>query len=107
MTKCIQRLANAYRNAPIQGTVADGAMLAFSRLDELLDEYPTAYPITTVHDSIAIEVDKEDAEELAKKMHQTMVDSLARYVPDIPIVVDLDILSSLSEDDIVEFPTAA
>lgn len=107
MAKCIRRLANAYRNAPIQGTVADAALLAFGRLGDLLDQYPTAYPITTVHDSIAIEVDAEEAEEIAAKMHAEMVGALARYVPDVPIVVDLDILTSLSEDDLAELPAAA
>lgn len=107
MAQCVRRLSNAYRNAPIQGTVADAAMLAFTRLNDLLDKYPTAYPVTTVHDSIAIEVDLEDAAEIAPMMKSVMESSLERYVPDVPIVVDLDVLRSLSEDDTVELPTAA
>lgn len=107
MSRCVRRLANAYRNAPIQGTVADGALYAFWKLYGLLEEFPFAYPVTTVHDSIAIECDQEDAPRLKERMEQEMVSALERYVPDVTIVADVDILNSLDDSDIVEYaPTA-
>lgn len=97
----VKGLSRQYRNAPIQGTVADAAQLAFGRLQrEFLPKYPTAVPVITVHDSIAIEVDAEVAEAAGADMQRIMEEALQRYVKNVPVVADLDILNSLKGDDI-------
>ncbi|WP_202638698.1 DNA polymerase [Bailinhaonella thermotolerans] len=99
---CVDRMANAYRNAPIQGSVADGVLLAFAKLTELLEEYPTAFPVISIHDSIALECDAADAAELLPRMRQVMEACLRHYCPDVPIVADVAILTSLDDkhDDV-------
>ena len=98
MARQVARLANAYRNAPIQGSVADAVLRAFALLADLMDKYPTAKPVSTVHDSIVIECDLEEAKDLATEMETLMVEALAAYVPDVKVVADLEILSSLDEE---------
>lgn len=95
MSGCVSRLANAYRNAPIQGTVADAVLLAFAMLFDMLDEFPTAKPVTTVHDSIVLEVDATEAEAICERMKEQMETALAYYVPDVKVVADLEVLASL------------
>lgn len=97
MSQLVNRQANAYRNAPIQGSVADAVLRAFATLADLMDKFPTAMPVSTVHDSIAIECDVEDAIELKREMQVRMEDALAAYVPDVKVVADLDVLSSFDE----------
>lgn len=112
MARQISRLANAYRNAPIQGSVADAVLRAFATLSDLMDEHPNAKPVSTVHDSIVVECDLEEAQELAAAMEERMEGALAAYVPDVKVVADLDILSSLDEsgaipeDEIVQATAA-
>lgn len=101
MEKKVNRLANAYRNAPIQGSVADAVLLSFSSLDELLDQYPTAFPVSTVHDSIVIECDREDAKDLAQQMQRVMESSIAQFVPDVAVVADVEVMASLAEGDAI------
>lgn len=97
----INRMANAYRNAPIQGSVADAVLHAFAELFDLFDDYPTVMPVTTVHDSIVVECDKEQALEVAQAMKQRMEEALAYYVPDVKVVSDIEIMSSLDSSDIL------
>lgn len=103
MARVVRSFSRQYRNAPIQGTVADAAQLAFGRLQrELLTKYPTAVPVITVHDSIAIEVDASEAHEAGADMQRIMEEALQRYVRTVPVVADLDILNSLSTKDVYE-----
>lgn len=95
MANVVGSFANAYRNAPIQGSVADAVLLAFARLFDLLEDFPTAYPVTTVHDSIVLEVDLEDAARIKGLMQECMEDALRHYVPDVRIAADLDVMWSL------------
>lgn len=92
MSRLVNRQANAYRNAPIQGSVADAVLRAFARLSDLMDEFPTAMPVSTVHDSIVVECDIEEARELCARMQEVMEEALAAYVPDVKVVADLDIM---------------
>lgn len=101
MARHVSRLANAYRNAPIQGSVADAVLRAFATLADLMDKFPTAMPVSTVHDSIVVECDIEDARALSAAMQELMEEALAAYVPDVKVVADLDILSSLDDKNAI------
>lgn len=96
--ECVEQLAKPYRNAPIQGAVADAVLLAFAELEQVLADYPTAFPVITVHDSIAVECDAADAPALLPQMRRAMEEALAHFCPDVTIVADVEIKSALSED---------
>ncbi len=77
-------MANAYRNAPIQGGVADVMLDAYARLHEVLAEFPTAVAVQTVHDSVVIECDDADAPAVAAVVKRTLEGSDVSLVPRRP-----------------------
>ena len=97
----VGQMANAYRNAPIQGGVADVMLDAYGRLHEALAEFPTAAAVQTVHDSVVIECDEADAPAVAVVVKRTLEAAMAHWCPDVPAVADTDIRTSLSETSIV------
>jgi DNA polymerase-1 len=72
-------------NAPIQGAASDITMLAMIRL--LNEGYKV---IMTVHDSILIEVAKEDAEAAKEHTKEVMREVASHYVPEVPWKADAD-----------------
>ena len=98
----VGQMANAYRNAPIQGGVADVMLDAFGRLSDLLARYPTADAVQTVHDSVVIECDEADAPAIAAEVKAALEAAMSRWCPDVPTRADTDIRTSLSETSIVE-----
>lgn len=102
--ECVEQLANAYRNAPVQGTIADAVLLALAELNEVLAHFPNAFPVITVHDSIAVECDATDAPALLPRMRRAMEEALAHFCPDVAIAADVEIKSALAEDSA---PTSA
>ena len=97
----VGQMANAYRNAPIQGGVADVMLDAYGRLGEVLARYPTADAVQTVHDSVVIECDEADAPAIAADVKATLEAAMSHWCPDVPTVADTDIRSSLSETSIL------
>ena len=98
----VGQMANAYRNAPIQGGVADVMLDAYGRLSEALARYPTADAVQTVHDSVVIECDEADAHAIAADVKAALEAAMSRWCPDVPTVADTDIRTSLSETSILE-----
>ena len=98
----VARMANAYRNAPIQGGVADVMLDAYGLLHERLARHPGAKGIQTVHDSIVVECPRHGAKLVARTVKDSMEDAMTRWCPDIPAEADTDIRESLSEADVVE-----
>ncbi|MDH3498713.1 MAG: DNA polymerase [Acidimicrobiia bacterium] len=98
----ISRMANAYRNAPIQGGVADVMLDAYGMLHERLVDRDGAAPVQTVHDSVVIECDREHAADVATTVKAVLEEAMQRWCPDVPAVADTDVRRSLSEAD-VEF----
>ncbi len=98
----VGQMANAYRNAPIQGGVADVMLDAYGRLHDLLARYPSADAVQTVHDSVVVECDRADAPALAADVKSALEAAMARWCPDVPPVADTDIRTSLSETSILE-----
>lgn len=98
LAEAIKALGNQYRNAPIQGGVADAALWAYAEIQRNLDAFfPDAFGVQTVHDSITIECDHADADAIGQMLQTAMVTGLARYTPDVPAVADLKVLSCLDE----------
>lgn len=98
VSEAFKALGNQYRNAPIQGGVADAALWAYARIQQHLDAFfPSAHGVQTVHDSITIECDAADAVAIGEMLQQVMEEGIARYTPDVPAVADMAILSCLDE----------
>ncbi len=97
----IERLANAYRNAPIQGGVADVMLDAFARLHNRLGAIEGAKGVQTVHDSVVVECLESDADKVAALVRDTLEEAMQHWCPNVPAVVDTDIRTSLSDKDIV------
>ena len=98
----VGQMANAYRNAPVQGGVADVMLDAYGRLHEVLARYPTADAVQTVHDSVVIECDEADAPAVAADVKAALEAAMSHWCPDVPTRADTDIRSSLSETSILE-----
>ena len=98
----VGQMANAYRNAPVQGGVADVMLDAYGRLAEVLARYPSAAAVQTVHDSVVIECNEPDAPAIAAEVKAALEAAMSRWCPDVPTRADTDIRSSLSETSILE-----
>lgn len=101
MADRIRAMGNQYRNHPIQGGVADAVMLAFGDIyRDLRKHFPTAVGIQSVHDSIVVECDVEDAIAVRDMVVKRMQDALASFCPTVPCVADGDVQLSLDDSTI-------
>jgi hypothetical protein len=94
-------LSNAYRNAPIQGGVADVMLAAYGMLPQQLDAVSGVVPVQTVHDSVVVECPAEHGVEVAQILKATLEDAMATMCPDVPARADADVRASLSDADVV------
>jgi len=98
----ISQMANAYRNAPIQGGVADIMLEAYGLLNERLVAFSEAFGVQTVHDSVVVECNLDEAPAIASVVKATMEEAMRIWCPDIPAQADTDIRSTLSDGDVIE-----
>ena len=98
----ISQMANAYRNAPIQGGVADIMLEAYGLLNERLVAFSEAFGVQTVHDSVVVECNLDEAPAIASVVKATMEEAMRMWCPDIPAQADTDIRSTLSDGDVIE-----
>jgi len=98
----ISQMANAYRNAPIQGGVADVMLEAYGLLHVRLSRFDNAVGVQTVHDSVVVECNRSDAHEVGIVVKDTMEEAMQIWCPDIPAKADTDVRSSLSDQDVIE-----
>lgn len=97
----IRQKGNQFRNHPIQSLVADVGLEYYTTLNEILKKYNNAFPVQAVHDSIAIECDLKQAQDLVKEVKQALELALAHWCPDVPAKADADIRLSLADSDVV------
>jgi len=98
----IRLVKNASVNAPIQGGVSDCVLYAYALLNESLKEFPTVKPVQSVHDSIVLECNLEDAQKIKDLLKSTMEQALSFFIPDVPVKADVDIQTSLDGEDSVD-----
>lgn len=72
-------------NMPIQGTEADLMKLAMLKIDEKLGDL--GEQILQIHDSVLVECAKENADQVAKILKETMEE----IAPDLPIKLKVDV----------------
>ena len=94
-------MVNAWRNAPIQGGVADIMLAAYADLNTRLRHFTTARPVQTVHDSVVIECDRTEADQVAAAVRESLEAASRRFCPDVAPRADVDIRSSLSETSVI------
>ena len=95
----VSAMVNAWRNAPIQGGVADIMLVAYADLGRRLKRFPGAVPVQTVHDSITIECSVSLAPALAREVTEALELASRRFCPDVVPKADVDIRRSLDEAD--------
>lgn len=92
---CVQRMANAMRNTPIQGGVADAILAAFGLLYGRLRELDGVCPVQSVHDSIVVEAPEPLASQVAEIVSGSLEEGFRRFFPDVPVSVDVEVASTL------------
>lgn len=92
----LNHVQNEYINTPIQSIASDFTMFSLLEIDKFLREENltgVAQIVTTVHDSIILEV-KDDAElieRVARKCVQIMSEVPLMYIPDCPVPFKADV----------------
>lgn len=89
----LNHVQNEYINTPIQSIASDFTMFSLMEIDGFLrDENLDARIITTVHDSIIIEVrdEKELIDRIATKCLEIMANTPLKYMPDCPVPFKAD-----------------
>jgi len=74
------------KNAPIQGTSADILKRALRLLSDELRE-TSAQIVNIIHDEIVVEVDSDEAEEIARKVERAMCAAGQEYLRTVPVKV--------------------
>lgn len=97
----ISAMVNAWRNAPIQGGVADVMLTAYADLHTRLRDYPGAVPVQTVHDSVVIECNRAEAPAIVREVREALEEASKRFCPDVVPKADVDIRTTLADSDIV------
>ena len=97
----VSAMVNAWRNAPIQGGVADIMLVAYAELHRRLGRYDRALPVQTVHDSVTVECWRDDAPAVAVDVTEALEVAARRFHPDVVPKADVDIRRSLAESDVV------
>jgi DNA polymerase I-like protein with 3'-5' exonuclease and polymerase domains len=97
----ISAMGNAYRNAPIQGGVADVALAAYGELHRRIGKYEDVWPVQTVHDSITLECWDDEAEHVAAELKSVLESAMSAICPTVPAVADADVRSSLDDKDVI------
>jgi len=97
----VSAAVNQFRNQPIQGGVADAMVNTFRLLAGQLQAFPTALPIQSVHDSLVIECDVEDARAIQAVLKSVMEEGMRQYCPVVTLKADVDIQLSLDDKTII------
>jgi hypothetical protein len=107
-TDAVRGAGNAFRNAPIQGGVADAMLGAYGELWTAIGSDGDLLPAVTVHDSLAVECPLDRADEVAAALVEALRRGFARWCTDVPLAVDVDVRTSLSDSDVTRtFPPSA
>lgn len=79
-------------NTPVQGVAADGMKMALIELHCRLPE--GARILLTVHDDVLVECPAEMGEDIRRLVEEVMRAEMDRLLPEVPIVVEAEILES-------------
>lgn len=89
----LNHIQNEYINTPIQSVASDFTMFSLMDIDKFIrEEELDARIVTTVHDSIIIEVrdEKELVDRVANKCLEIMANTPLKYIPDCPVPFKAD-----------------
>ena len=99
----ISVMVNAWRNAPIQGGVADIMLAAYSDLHQRLRRYEGAVPVQTVHDSVVVECGRADAAQIVIEVRESLEQASLMFCPDVVPKADVDVRSTLADADVLDW----
>jgi hypothetical protein len=99
LDQVLRGYTNAYRNHPIQGLVADVVLEALAELGSSLPA--SAAVVMSVHDSITVEVDADEADEALAALQTALAGALARACPTVKAVADADLRTSLDDASVI------
>jgi DNA polymerase-1 len=89
---------NEAKNAPIQGSAADGLKLAMAAVYRRLKKFNgTAFIVASLHDELLIECDEADAEEILSLTIETMVEAMDTFVNAEGRSVPIKVSGNISE----------
>lgn len=98
MADRVRAMTNQFRNHPVQGGVADAMLIAMARIDEDLQaQFPSAVAIQSVHDSLVVECDVQDAAAVKELMVKHMQDGLNVFCPTVLALAEADVQLSLDD----------
>lgn len=100
----VRAAGNQYRNHPIQAGVADAVLDAMARI--WADKPAGAQAVQSVHDSIVIECDADQAPAVLAMSVKHMEQALAVYAPGVAVKADGDIQASLDDSTKLDIPAA-
>lgn len=89
----LNHIQNEYINTPIQSIASDFTMFSLMDIDKFIrEEELDARIVTTVHDSIIVEVrdEKELVDRVANKCLEIMANTPLKYIPDCPVPFKAD-----------------
>jgi DNA polymerase I-like protein with 3'-5' exonuclease and polymerase domains len=88
-------------NTPIQGTAADVFKAGLVRLVETRSQHPNVDLVLVVHDEVVLECAIEDADQVRTWVTECLTAGVQRYLPSVPIQVDIHVSNSWGGDDVV------
>jgi DNA polymerase I-like protein with 3'-5' exonuclease and polymerase domains len=62
---------------------------------------PSATPILSVHDSLVVECEADDAVRVARLIHEAVISAMGRFCSSVVAKVDVDIRRSLADEDVI------
>ena len=103
----INHIQNEYINTPIQSVASDMTMLSLLEIYDWLQDQKIADKakiVTTVHDSIILEVadEPELVQEVAQKCQEIMAHTPKKFIPDCPVPFKADVEVGYSWGKLVE-----
>jgi len=102
MSDRVRAATNQYRNHPVQGGVADAMLVAMANVDtDLQNSFPSARAIQSVHDSLVVECDVQDASAIRELMVRHMEQGLNDFCPSVKALADADVQLSLDDKTIL------
>lgn len=76
-------------NAPIQSAISDLTLVSATKLHEIYKGSDYAYVILLIHDSMVMEVEDEHVQEVSQMMNRVLLETAAKYFPQIPFRADI------------------
>lgn len=86
-------------NTPIQGTAADVFKAGLAQIAETRAVHPNVDLVLAIRDEVVMECDVDDADDVASWVTDCLTAGVRRYLPSVPVQVDVSVSSSWGGHD--------